>query len=921
MGKSIILKVSLVFINLLLNKALAQSNQFYYHKTPGPVDEGAPVRISQLIFTTQQIQSGILFFRDKGEVSYQETEMLFEGGEWYGTIPGNRVTLIGIEYITILTTVDGGRIALPLIDDPFSNPIEIKVTNLKNNNEQKPSEDLKADFSNKDILILSPENRSVTRPSEVVISVSLFNAPNIDRSDFQIFLDDRDYTSQAIISGDVLSLVPDEKVEFGSHSIRINFQTTYGMPIDPLVWTFSVSKGAELIYEDFKYNGSFIRKESATSASSVDINESEFSGKIHTELSWIKTRYNFRKSSRHSKFSQPVDRSSLFLQVTDYLKINDGDIYPVISPYILSGKKVIGRNVNIEIPIGFGFDGLNLFGRSFFAFDFQGSVDIKTVSGLLSRSVQYQRGVDRAYELLTNDTKIDDLGNKVYLLDRKGYTFPRKINSSRLTFNFNNRLSAGFHFMKAKDDYEKIKIFAAENSLFTVDSSIFGDSLSSQFTLTQFVNALANIDTIQIKEKNWSDGNPQENLALGFDLETSLDNRKIILQLGWNMSFTNYNIWAGAASKDSLDLLMDTITDGKLMGNYEVSQLGDFIDAYKSIFTINPLYMSPILPIDPILAEENSLRAILNMPASAYFLRLKGSYSFNNLSVEYRQLGPEYRSFGNPYLTNNIREFSINDRLSLLGRRLMFVIGYKYRDNKLSDLVAHPVATKTISLNTTLVPGTGAPSIILNVQSIGRTNGIDSIDTDRYGNYLGDNRENSNALNIMASVNIPGNFDHFSSTTSININTITYNDNLKAERKQDYFFQKSETQSLSATISTRFNIPLNMTTAFNQTKISVPFIDENNIANKQVNTWTSTTFSAQYRLSNNKLRIRGGLDYTTNGVEDSSSIELYGGRLGCDWDIFKNLALNFNSSLRYSYASNIWTQNSSGFNLSLGYRF
>ena len=137
--------------------------------------------------------------------------------------------------------------------------------------------------------------------------------------------------------------------------------------------------------------------------------------------------------------------------------------------------------------------------------------------------------------------------------------------------------------------------------------------------LTQFINALANNDTIQIKEKNWSDGNPQENLALGFDLETSLDNRKIILQLGWNMSFTNYNNLGGAASKDSLDLLMDTIPDGKLMGNYEVSQLGDFIDAYKSIFTINPLYMSPILPVDPILAEENGLRAILNMPASVIF--------------------------------------------------------------------------------------------------------------------------------------------------------------------------------------------------------------------------------------------------------------------------------------------------------------
>ena len=36
--------------------------------------------------------------------------------------------------------------------------------------------------------------------------------------------------------------------------------------------------------------------------------------------------------------------------------------------------------------------------------------------------------------------------------------------------------------MKAKDDYEKIKIFAAENSMFTVDSSVFGDSLSSRYT-------------------------------------------------------------------------------------------------------------------------------------------------------------------------------------------------------------------------------------------------------------------------------------------------------------------------------------------------------------------------------------------------------------------------------------------------------
>ena len=53
------------------------------------------------------------------------------------------------------------------------------------------------------------------------------------------------------------------------------------------------------------------------------------------------------------------------------------------------------------------------------------------------------------------------------------------------------------------------------------------------------------------------------------------------------------------------------------------------------------------------------------------------------------------------------------------------------KDNKLSELVANPIATRTVSFNTTLVPGPGAPSLIMNLQSIGRTNGIDSIDTDK----------------------------------------------------------------------------------------------------------------------------------------------------------------------------------------------
>lgn len=940
MRKRILQKGILIISLCLLRIGLSQSNHLYYHNNPSPVQAGYNVEISQLLFTDEHIISGMLFFRDKGEMSYQEVEMVFEAGKWVGVIPAHRVTIKGIEYVTILKTSTGGKIALPLKDDPFEAPLLIRVGPDMAIKKKNQTSDKVGDYAIADVLILSPEDGSINRPDEIVISASLFNAPNVDQKDFQIFIDDKDYTDQTIISGDVLSLVPEEEIQFGFHNISLRLKTTYGIDIEPIQWSFSVSKGMENFAESFIYKGSLISKRSSTTASSISIDESQYSGKIDAELSWIKARYSFRRSSRESKLSQPIDRTSLILQVTDYLKVENGDVYPSISPFLLDGKKVNGRHIDVDINYGFGFDGINLFGRDLFAFDLKGAVEIQTVSGKLARDVQYQNGIDRAYELLTNDVRYDEFGNRVYLFNRKGYTFPRDITATRLAFSLNNRYKASIHFLKAKDDYEKIKIRAPGNSLFRVDTTIFGDSLIKQYTLAQFIDSLTNGDTVKIKKKNWDDGLPQENLAMGFDLEGAMDNRKLLFQMGWNMSLTNHNIWAGPAKKDSLDILMDTLVDGKLMGSYDVSAIGDFIDSYEDIFTVNPLYMTPILPIDPIAAEENQFRAFLNMPASAYYLRVKGSYSFNNILIEYRQLGPGYKSFGNPYLTNNIREFSINDRLSTLGRRLMFVLGYKYRDNKLSELVVHPIATRTVSMNTTLVPGPGAPSIILNIQSIGRTNGIDSIDTDQYGNYLGDNRENSQALNVMASVNIPGNFNTFTTTTSINMTSISYKDNLASERNKDYFFQKAETQSISATFSTRFEFGLKTTSTFNQTKIIIPFLDDNNFAQQETNTWTSISTSAQYGLYDNRLRFRSGIDFTTNGKKDNSSIKLYGGKIGSDWDIIDKLTLSFVSSIRMNnskgYSSDQkdndgdgridekrenWSTNSSGFNLSLGYRF
>ena len=59
---------------------ISQSNHLYYHKNPSPVISGNPIRISQTLFSEQFIQYGTLFFRDKGEISFQEVPMNYENG-------------------------------------------------------------------------------------------------------------------------------------------------------------------------------------------------------------------------------------------------------------------------------------------------------------------------------------------------------------------------------------------------------------------------------------------------------------------------------------------------------------------------------------------------------------------------------------------------------------------------------------------------------------------------------------------------------------------------------------------------------------------------------------------------------------------------------------------------------------------------
>ncbi len=917
---------------------LSQSTSQYYHKNPTQVEEGKDVNISVTSFISDPIISGMLFFRSIGQMSYQEIPMQYNNGNWEVDIPGRNIVGVGIEYFAILHKKSWGRISVPESNNPFDHPLKFFISQKKIDGKPEKSYVKKQNvfqvdnYVDADILILSPEEGSVSRPDEVVIAASLFNADAIDTINYRVLIDGRDYSKNAILDGGVLTLTPDE-LPIGPHFVRLLFKTSYGLDITPVEWSFNITKGMVNMSEAFRYKGNIGASSSNTSASGIELVEQQNNGKIDGELSWIKIRYSYRNSSRQSSFIQPLNRETLTLQVTDYLKLEYGDVYPSLSPFILDGKRVRGNHIHIDLPW----------------------LDFQYVNGKLSEQVNYKKGrVDGGYRFLENNTKLNQDGSRIFNLTRDGYTFPKEVIATRLSFTFFNIFSGGFHFLKAKDNFEDMPQIIDDDEMFTftpldstLDSAYMYNNYineNSQYKFGEFSNLVSlNGDSVYIPSNNWAGVAPKENLVTGFNFETALDNRNIIFQLAWNYSLTNNNIWGGALTLDQLDTKLDSLQDGKIID----TSLDGVPDPaqYENLFTINE-HLTPFVPIDPVVLSKNPIRAIINMPSSALHIRLKGSYTLNNLLVEYKQIGPEFYTFGNPYMTNNIREFSIKDRLSLLGRRLMFVIGYSSKDNKLSETVLNPLKTNTIMLNTTLVPGPGAPSIVFNMQIIGKNNGIDSVEVDSLGQFLKDNREDSRALNTLFSVNIPGNTGPVSNTIAVNYNSITYIDlvatdekYLENPRKDDYLFQKSDTRTYSANISSRFPFPLRTVISFNKTQIFMPMMDENLNVIKNEIAWTSGSLNGTYSLNDNSIRISSGMDYMTNG-NDNNSVQIIGGKLGCDWDIFNNLVFSAKSNIRMNRIKankddgvdndndgkidnlgEVWSTSNSGINFSLNYRF
>ena len=872
-----------------------------HHIPPSNGVIGQDLILSASILDISDPIEATLYYRLPGAESYLEVQFKNTGFNWQAVIPGFGLTEAGIEYLIAFQFSEDRLISYPRVD-PFNNPVFLQVFLP---DKRMDGSGLFGELPLADVLILSPEPNEVVNENELLIAASLFNTNKLDLSSVQLLLDGKDMSSKMTLEDGILILDPGS-IPMGEHSVQINMKDLDEQDMAPFKWTFFIGEKKQAISSLFEYSGRLNSRLSTEQVAGTNLNIAEIIGDFSMDVKWAKFNTDIRITSRESPYTQPHNRFGTQFILGDFLNINLGDFYPQFNQFAIDGKRVRGLGVKINT---------NWF-------------DMQFINGELNRAVNESGYINGGYQLLPDLTIKNNDGSKIYYLDRRGFAFKRNIVGLKLSTNILSKLDLGFQFMKMRDDTTSVK-HILDKSKFSVEDGFGVDA--GDYTIDQFKTAIINSgNIINNPSSNWKGQKPLDNLLVGFNIGTNFDEKKLRLDFNWNLSLYNRDIWDGAMSITELDTALDDSLDNfigvrydkdgkKIPGSTEISTDQIFIDPdkIKDIFIINT-NMTPLVPIDLNSFKSKPIASLINMPSSAFNIRLRGNYGKNMILVEYRQIGPEYVSLGNPFLRSNARQFTISDRLSLLNRTLLLNFGFKHLDNKILKTTINPLNTNTIFLNLTFLPGPGMPTFVINYQSIGKNN--EKTQLDSVGGKTVDLREDSNASTNMMAITVPFQSGDIKQNIVISTGGVTNLDKLNNKRDQGYLFPKSDSKTFALNLSSIFPSNLKTVTQFSRTKLDIPSLSQNELI-KTVYTWTHISISANYRIYNDRILARGSVSMMNSQSKVSS--QLFGLRLGADYQIQSNLSGSVTGYLRVNSIPENKTieMNSSGVVLNLNYNF
>lgn len=376
----------------------------------------------------------------------------------------------------------------------------------------------------------------------------------------------------------------------------------------------------------------------------------------------------------------------------------------------------------------------------------------------------------------------------------------------------------------------------------------FGSHAQLGFTYLKSSDAISSVNL----------GNfPNQNLVLGSDFYMNLDEHRINFVAEGAMSVLNQNTAVGNRSVADIDSISNSDAGDQINKIVPLATL-------EKYFTINEY----LVPLDPT-----------KLSSLAWDVSLDMNYLNTFAKVSYVYRGPDYASFGQPYIRTDVRGLSFFLRPRLFSNQILFSISYEDLFDNLQHNKFATTQYATSNVSVSYFPMASLPSLTLGFSSYANSNSLgpdsaNAVDNTTHRYYF-DSHYDFHLLirhSIQIGFGISKRDDHVLPGTNLN------NSNMLVLLNSDFG-----------------QIPLSTTLGFN--------INDNKTLTRQMDTtaaaiveaiqtfnYTFLTFGVTCRLFNDRFTV--GVNYTPTFGDFSRNA--YG--LTSSFRVTKAQSLNLNVS-------------------------
>ena len=614
------------------------------HQTPTALVRGEVNVLEFIVSSVNQndIQEALLFYNYDDGVGFRQQEISFVNGTFTANLDIQNQNASSVEYYFQLNLRSGGQIFYPE-NSPIDNPIRVEIVSSV---EQEIPVNRNSEI---DFTILSPENGNAIAPNDVVIAIALFYDVNqLEPGDFRLFIDNRDVTELADTSDYFISYVP-KNLKNGRHDIKLEYHTENKVFL-VTSWEFDVvdpSRARSNEFGDQGKNRPVGRIElGARSQKIAGSTNDAYTARTNLSGSYGLFRYSLNGflTSQESDRLQPQNRYGANFRLGRWLQLDAGHIYPNLSKFTISGRRIFGINSHASI--------------------INDNFNVQFVYGEVNRSItNLYTNVDRSEVIDGNGNAVDTTYTLNYQSLGKG-TFTRKITAGRIALGNERKFQLGIHAMKVEDDTTSIFNIRDYTTLLEAPASLY-----SNLTFEDRQKLAENPDLLQIQNGSVR---PQGNFVAGATLKMGLLQNKVRFESETVASALNNDIYGGPLTVQGADDL-----------GFDIEQKdADLLDRLSRFIIINE--NMNILPIKVKNIDTDSSDAETFFPTSIIGSNSEFSinYPSNNFKLQYRWVGPNFSSLANSTVRRDISGFTVTDRFRLFKNRLYLTLGYEtLKDN------------------------------------------------------------------------------------------------------------------------------------------------------------------------------------------------------------------------------------------------